>query len=278
MRVERRNESNMDIKLVAVDMDGTFLNSLQRYDKKRFMKVYQKMKEKGVHFVVASGNQYYQLAGFFEEIKDEIGFVAENGAWVLDGKDEVFSVSIDKEDVQQILQSIEEVDQAYGLMGYVLCGKKSGYVLKKYPKGYYQIMKHWYTKLEQRTSFDDIDDDILKFAVNVSVEKTNPVFECLMGKVGNLITPVTSGHGAIDMIVPGYHKAHGIELLAKRWNLTMDQCMAFGDGDNDLEMLKTVKYGYAMENASDRVKKEIALRAPHHDKAGVLQILEELFE
>jgi len=129
MCYNRAEVMKMDIKLVAVDMDGTFLDSKQTYDRARFMKIYQKMKAQGVHFVVASGNQYYQLAGFFDEIKDEIGFVAENGAWVRDGQEEVFAVSIPKQDVQDITKAIAEVDEEFGLLGYVLCGKQSGYVL-----------------------------------------------------------------------------------------------------------------------------------------------------
>jgi len=55
----------MTIKLIAVDMDGTFLNNQMEYDKERFFKQYVKMKELGIRFVVASGNQYYQLKSFF---------------------------------------------------------------------------------------------------------------------------------------------------------------------------------------------------------------------
>ncbi|HAS9941873.1 TPA: HAD hydrolase family protein, partial [Salmonella enterica subsp. enterica serovar Typhimurium] len=40
------------------------------------------MKKRGIEFVVASGNQYYQLISFFPELKDAISFVAENGALV----------------------------------------------------------------------------------------------------------------------------------------------------------------------------------------------------
>lgn len=39
------------------------------------------MKRQGIRFVVASGNQYYQLISFFPEIAHEIAFVAENGGW-----------------------------------------------------------------------------------------------------------------------------------------------------------------------------------------------------
>ena len=46
----------MTIKAIAVDMDGTFLNSQSDYDHNYFAKVYDLMVAKGVQFVVASGN------------------------------------------------------------------------------------------------------------------------------------------------------------------------------------------------------------------------------
>ena len=52
------------IKLIAVDMDGTFLNSQSKYNEVRFKEIHSKLDEKGIHFVVASGNQYYQLKDF----------------------------------------------------------------------------------------------------------------------------------------------------------------------------------------------------------------------
>ena len=67
----------MSIKLIAVDMDGTFLSDQKTYNRERFMAQYQQMKAQGIRFVVASGNQYYQLISFFPEIANEIAFVAE---------------------------------------------------------------------------------------------------------------------------------------------------------------------------------------------------------
>lgn len=45
------------IKAIAVDMDGTFLNSNNDYDRKAFLELFKKLKAKEVRFVVASGNQ-----------------------------------------------------------------------------------------------------------------------------------------------------------------------------------------------------------------------------
>ncbi len=71
-----------DIKLVAVDIDGTFVRSDYTYDVPRFQQILARMKRAGCHFVVASGNQYYQLRDLFPGCDQELSFVAENGAYV----------------------------------------------------------------------------------------------------------------------------------------------------------------------------------------------------
>ena len=66
-----------DIKLVAVD--GTFVRSDYTYDVPLFKRILAAMQEVGCQFVVASGNQYYQLRDLFPDYYDELSFVAENG-------------------------------------------------------------------------------------------------------------------------------------------------------------------------------------------------------
>ena len=107
---------------------------------------------------------------------------------------------------------------------------------------------------------------------NASIQR-----DLLHSKLGSLIRPVSSGHGSIDLIVPGFHKAHGIQLLQEKWNVKDDEIMAFGDGGNDIEMLKHVKYGFAMENGSDDVKESTKYRAPSNNDSGVLVIIDPIF-
>lgn len=54
-----------DIKLVAADIDGTFVRSDYTYDVPRFRRILSRMKSVGCNFVAASGNQYYQLRDLF---------------------------------------------------------------------------------------------------------------------------------------------------------------------------------------------------------------------
>lgn len=83
----------MTVNVVVTDMDGTFLDDAKQYDRVRFMAQYQELKKRNIEFVVASGNQYYQLISFFPELKDEISFVAENGALVMNMASSCFTGS-----------------------------------------------------------------------------------------------------------------------------------------------------------------------------------------
>lgn len=77
----------MRIKLIAVDMDGTFLSDQKTYNRERFMAQYRQMKERGIRFVVASGNQYYQLISFFPNwpVKSHLS-PKTAGGWSVKGK------------------------------------------------------------------------------------------------------------------------------------------------------------------------------------------------
>ena len=78
------NKNPHNLKLVAVDIDGTFARTDYTYDIPRFKAVLSRMKAVDCQFVVASGNQYYQLRSLFPNYYDELSFVAENGAFVKD--------------------------------------------------------------------------------------------------------------------------------------------------------------------------------------------------
>ena len=107
-----------DIKMVAVDVDGTFVRSDYTYDVPRFKRILERMDRVGCRFVVASGNQYYQLRDLFPEYYDELAFVAENGAFVKDRTELVFAADMPKETVDAVI----DVCREYPEISNVLCG------------------------------------------------------------------------------------------------------------------------------------------------------------
>ena len=91
---------------------------------------------------------------------------------------------------------------------------------------------------------------------------------------GNLVA-VPSGFGAIDFIQKGMHKAWGLKQILNHWDLNKANIIAFGDGDNDIEILRMASHSYAMENASPALLQVADQVAPHHKDQGVLTILED---
>lgn len=79
------------------------------------------------------------------------------------------------------------------------------------------------------------------------------------------------------MIVPGFHKAHGIQLLQQKWNIKDEETTAFGDGENDIEMLKHINYSFAMENGSYEGKNIAKYITTSNDSSGVLELIVQYF-
>ena len=151
----------MKLKMIAVDMDGTFLNDESTYDRERFLKDYEQLKERGIHFVVASGNPYIQLQGSFGEEARELTYIAENGAYVVDQGKELFLASISKQNVKQI---IEELYQHQDVLCWV-CTKNQSYALSSMPEQYFQSFLPYFPGVKKVERYEDIQEDILKFAL-----------------------------------------------------------------------------------------------------------------
>lgn len=264
-----------DIKLVAVDMDGTFVRSDYTYDIPRFQRILSRMQEAGCHFVVASGNQYYQLMDLFPGYHEELSFVAENGAFVKDGRELVFAADMPKDTVNDVI----DVCREYPEIANVLCGLESAYCQRgTVSQAFFDLTGIYYHRLKWVDDFKEVKDQILKFAPTVPEEKTYFYYDIFCERLRGKVEPTTSGHGSIDLIMPGCHKASGLKRLVERWGLSPEQCAAFGDGGNDIEMLRYCKYSYAMENAPRNVKDAAAYTCPSNEADGVLVTLEKLFD
>ena len=263
-----------NIKMVAVDMDGTFVRSDQTFDEERFKRILARMKDADCRFVVASGNQYYQLRDFFEGYDEHLAFVAENGAYVKDGPELLFTGTIAPDVVETTLRWIESRPDVLNVMSCLNCA----YIEHgRADQRFFDIMGIYYHRLAWADRLRDVREPVLKFALGVPEERTYEYYDQIRATLAGGLEPTTSGHGAIDLIIPGCHKASGLARLVERWGIDPADCAAFCDGGNDLEMLRYVGHGYAVVNASNQLKAVAEQIVPSNDEDGVLVKLEELF-
>lgn len=161
----------------------------------------------------------------------------------------------------------------------VVCGVKSAYVLKNASQRFKDFSALYYFRLAELTSFDDLPADrIVKFALDVPVDQAPKIIDQLNAVFQEEITAVSSGYGSIDIIIPGITKGNAIQCLLADWGIEHNELAAFGDADNELEMLAMTDYSYAMQESSPAVLATAKNQAPSNNEAGVLQVIEKILE
>jgi Cof subfamily protein (haloacid dehalogenase superfamily) len=78
----------------------------------------------------------------------------------------------------------------------------------------------------------------------------------------------------LEFASPDVTKASGLEFLSEHLGFSREGTVAFGDGENDIELVDWAGYGVAVENAHDRVKEVADFVCPPVDEEGVAQVIE----
>ncbi|KRM86812.1 Cof-type HAD-IIB family hydrolase [Lacticaseibacillus thailandensis] len=262
------------IKLVAVDMDGTFLNDAKDYDRAHFARIHHELDKQGIRFVVASGNQYYQLRSFFPDYPDTV-YVAENGAYIRDDHTEYAVNSYSPAVAATILARLATIPDIH----VEVSGARSAYALVDDDPDWIAQMRFYCPRMQLVPSFDELQDQLLKISVTCVPDQTQALVDRLRHLLAGLAVPTSSGHGDIDIIQPGVHKAAGLRRLGQVLGIDLAQMCAFGDGGNDVEMIAEVGLGVAMANATAPVQRVAAATISDDNNAqGVLTFLDGLLQ
>jgi hydroxymethylpyrimidine pyrophosphatase-like HAD family hydrolase len=80
----------------------------------------------------------------------------------------------------------------------------------------------------------------------------------------------------LEFAQAGVTKGAGLDFLSEHMGFTKDRTVAFGDGENDVELVGWPAYGVAVENAHDRVKAVASWICPPASEEGVAQVIEAL--
>lgn len=264
----------MSIKMIAVDMDGTFLNKESTYDKERFLKIYQTLKERNIRFVVASGNPLKQLQGKFDELKDELIYVAENGGYIVEEGKELHLSYLNEEDRISIIAVLKTMPDVLCWA----CTKNQSYTLNTLSEKFFQMFLPYFPGVIRIEDFGDIEEPIIKFALFLPEKNLDERMLDFSTLVSDQVCVVDSGHYCVDLIPSTTNKGSAMDFLMERYHLNKDEIMAFGDAGNDKEMLEKVTYGYAMENAKEEFKAMFNYIAPSNIEQGVLEVVEKYLE
>lgn len=272
----------MNIKLVAFDMDGTFLNDKNTYNHQRFGEILEKLRSQGIRVVAASGSQYQRLQDQFDEFKSEMDFVSQNGAVVYSDNQPLLIKAIPEKAVTATLDAINHQFEPTDIAEHLVVGVKSAYVDQTISQAAYDLTYHYYNHLQRVNNLgtvtptrlqDQITSIGITFGPHVDIKT---MVNNLRGSLPAGLSSQTSGYNTELISDNSVNKAMGLHELQKKFNIADDEIMTFGDNENDLTMLKLTPYGYVVDNAEDKIKQQVEHFTESNNDEGVLKVLSRL--
>ena len=269
----------MTIKLIATDMDGTILDSQGLLDLLRLEKILDRLDEKGIRFVIATGNEIHRVRQLLGNLADRVVLIVANGAKIFENNQLIQVETWDDELVEKALTFFkgQECQNQF-----VITSMNGGFV--KDGTIFTQLDKFMTPEMielfYQRMNFveelhPELFGGVLKMSLVVGEDRTDQVQEDFNQVFNGRVQAVSSGYGCLDIIQDGIHKAWALQELLKRWDIESEEIMAFGDSENDVEMLELAGVAYAMENADDKAKAVATDIAPANSQGGVYQVIED---
>jgi Cof subfamily protein (haloacid dehalogenase superfamily) len=256
-------------KLIALDIDGTLLSS-QFEVLPKTKTALQMVAAKGHHVVVASSRPPRSVRNIAHSLELDSGVtISFGGAYILENQQVLFEQTLSPDLAKEIIESVRQAALHASLYS----------------------AENWFVEQEDRWAEQEANivgftptlvRDLLhhtahvhKFLVMGDAEKIAIFREELLGS-GLGVDAVRSKPVYCEVNPHGIHKASAIERVAKHCGLTLADVIAFGDGENDLAMIREAGVGVAMGNAVESVKAVAKLITTSNNEDGIALALEEL--
>ena len=210
---------------------------------------------------------------FDDDIKDDLYYLCENGTKIVYQGKTLYKKALKKDDVKEVLDILKQ-DQECML---VVSGDKHAYISKSF-EDKKDFISLFMKNVQFVESYDDIEDDILKFSIASFDDQMEQRIEKIQKQLKPHLKLVTTGNVWFDIFYKDVNKGTTLTHLLEILKIKPEESGAFGDQMNDYEMLQTVKYGYAMANAMPPVKEVAYQVIDSNENDGVILKIKEILK
>lgn len=251
------------IKAAFFDMDGTLFyhkHGIIPEDSKAALRA---LREKGIKVILCTGRHPLELLKIPMQDMVFDGYILLNGQLCLDEKQEVFfDTAIDMEDIQQILPYFEERKIPLIFM------EKNRIYLNVLNERVIEAQSAFATPIPEIGSYREGEKIYLVNAFGEDAD-INRVKEKMPHCEMTRWNPE-----AVDIVCGEVGKVKGIEQFLSRYGITKEEIIAFGDGENDMEMLQYAGIGVAMGNAAEKIQACANYVTQNVEAGGILHALQ----
>ena len=274
----------MDIKCIALDLDRTTLNAQGKLSKANEEAI-RKAVAKGIHVCIASGRAFDTLPQDVVSIPGIEYAITSNGAAVyrIQDKQCLRSYVLTEQSVKKILELTKDFPVTYE--GFI---RGTAYAAKEYIEdpvkfgatehavAYVQSTRHLQDDIVSFLKQHDDELDSMDIVVKDEAQKQK-VIEVLKAEVEDIYI-TSSISQLVEISYKDAGKRSGVKFITEYLGLNPKRVAAFGDADNDIDMLEYAGCGIAMENASNGLLAVADAVTLHHDRDGVAYALKNILK
>lgn len=266
----------MKYKLIAIDMDGTLLNSKNNVSN-RTKEAIIKAKEKGVHVVLATGRILKSAKRYSKQLNLKNPIVASNGGIMVDeDANVIYKNPVDKKSIKEIVRLADEDDVYCHLYdeSRFYSSRKVQEVLDFYSEGDETMS----IELELFKNIDDIlNTEDLNIYKLIFIDENREKLQKFREKISTLkdINISSSWWNNVEAMGVNVSKGQALKRLVKSLDVNLDEIMAIGDSENDLSMLNIAGLSVAMGNGSEAIKDKVDYITDTNDNDGVAKVIEK---
>ena len=260
-------------RAIALDLDGTLTNH-EKVVTPKTREALLKAAAKGAVIILASGRPTYGIEPVAEclELQKRGGYILSyNGGNIVNAKtgEKLFSQFLPDEVIPELYAYAKE-------HGHALLGYAGNEIITEMPDDQYVKEESRINKMNIRkvdNLFESLEPHPTKLLMTGDPTLMLKAEEELAEKLGDRMDIFRSAPFFLELVPKGIDKAKSLTRLLTKINLTPADLIAFGDGYNDLSMLKLAGIGVAMENAAPEVRAEADYVTLSNEEDGVAAAL-----
>ncbi|WP_028982693.1 Cof-type HAD-IIB family hydrolase [Sporolactobacillus terrae] len=271
----------MVYRLLALDIDGTLLNSNNRLDRQTKDAI-QYAQKKGVIVTLVSERHFHSAAKVARALRLTQPIITHNGAFVSSSMDDpVYTSKIDHSVLIQLAEFLEtypcQIQMSHERLSVSNRPHSKNLIAKMtigmneplfYPVTYVDSLSQYL--LENYEAATDVK-------VKVDEKKTTDDLEKAISDYFPSLETSRAGSDRMTIVRQGTSKFNGLLFFAGQLGIPLHEIVAVGDGFDDLEMIEKCGLGVAMRNAPKEVKAKAEWVTRSNDMDGVAYMVREVF-
>lgn len=254
------------IKALFFDVDGTLVSFQQKFLSDRLLADLAALRERGIQIFLSTGRALQDLerTGMLQGARFD-GYVTINGQFCCDGDGVPFrDRPIDLDDMRGAYQVMRDNPRIAALLE----GNGESW-LTRIDDRVLEIYRFLHTEPYPVCPLEELlSGRVYQFVPFVSTEEAKPFLDVMSGCIHTRWHPM-----GLDIMPRDGGKDVGVRAAMERYGLARDEIMAFGDGENDMSMLRLAGTAVAMGNADEAVKELADYVTAQVEEDGVSQAL-----